>query len=157
MDWKRTVNLLLKVQNVENEEETRDFIRLDAQTFKQQERQDPKYYVRTDLNPGKYKLLPYFVYKDTEYPMEGTFEDCIIEVKENNALPLTATAFEVPSIEWKQGTSVKNIKFTLKASEATKGMFYIRFRPASYRAGTLAYMKRCQHGSRRVKRLCLQL
>lgn len=69
----RTVNLLLKVQNVENEEETRDFIRLDAQTFKQQERQDPKYYVRTDLNPGKYKLLPYFVYKDTEYPMEANF------------------------------------------------------------------------------------
>lgn len=68
-----TVNLLLKVQNVENEEETRDFIRLDAQTFKQQERQDPKYYVRTDLNPGKYKLLPYFVYKDTEYPMEANF------------------------------------------------------------------------------------
>lgn len=136
-----TVNLLLKVQNVENEEETRDFIRLDAETFKQQERKDPMYYVRTDLNPGKYKLLPYFVYKDTEYPMEGTFEDCIIEVKANNALPLTATAFEVPSIEWKQGTNVKNIKFTLKASEATKGMFYIRFRPASYRAGTLAYMK----------------
>lgn len=133
--------LLLKAVSIDDPSKEINFFQIKEQAFEQQQLINPQYITRVDLNPGKYNIVPYYIVDGTEYPMEGDAEKCIIEVKGNAALPLICTEFFTPTTEMVQGKRYNGLKISLKAKTPTKGIVYVRLRPATYKEGELATMK----------------
>ena len=120
-----SVGMLLKLEKADDAAVSYPFVMLD-ETFAKREARDLRYYNRIDVDPGQYKIKTYYLTENGENAVEGTFEDCIMEVKSNPDLVVECEEFTLPR-EMKGGDKVP-FTVRLKANKDFKRNFYIRLR-----------------------------
>ncbi len=130
--------LLMKLEDVEDASKSYPFL-LTNETFKQGELRNVKYYSRLDVDPGQYKIKTYYVTDNGEKPVEGRFEDCVMEVQENPDLVLECESFTLPT-EMQKGVKIP-FSVTLKALKDVKRKFYIRLRQMTGRGGEAVHIE----------------
>lgn len=133
------IGILTRMQDVDNPDKIYSFLQVNH-TLKRREVKSLQYYRRTDLPPGNYRVMSYYVVDGNEIPVEGEAEECIIEVKANSSLTLKANEFVFPA-RLEQGKRYDNLKVTFSAEQKTSGMLYIRIRQLTNTGGEMVTMK----------------
>ncbi|RRC99512.1 T9SS C-terminal target domain-containing protein [Prevotella sp. OH937_COT-195] len=132
------VGMLMKLEKADDATTSYPFILIN-ETFKQSEARNMRYYNRLDVDPGQYKIKTYYITDNGEKAVEGFFEDCIIDVKENPDLVLECNEFTLPT-EMQKDVKVP-FSVTLKANKDFTRKFYIRLRQMTGKGGEAVHIE----------------
>ena len=133
-----SVGMLMKLEKADDAMVSYPFI-MSEETFKTGEARSIKYYNTVYPDPGQYKIRTYYIADGTEKAVEGTFEDCIIDVKENPELALECEQFTLPT-QMQKGVKVP-FSVTVKAKQDFTRKFYIRIRQLTGKGGEAIHIE----------------
>ncbi|WP_315548419.1 thiol protease/hemagglutinin PrtT [Prevotella koreensis] len=133
-----SVGMLMKLEKADDAMVSYPFI-MSEETFKTGEARSIKYYNTVYPDPGQYKIRTYYIADGTEKAVEGTFDDCIIDVKENPELALECEQFTLPT-QMQKGVKVP-FSVTVKAKQDFTRKFYIRIRQLTGKGGEAIHIE----------------